>query len=72
MPSKDDDDDSDDENELNQFESLSINGANDNEESSSDGSNNWSSGQETSSKECNSLDQTIDVNLSIRGTRRPS
>ena len=40
MPSKDDDDDSDDENELNQFESLSINGANDNEESSSDGSNN--------------------------------
>ena len=27
MPSKDDDDDSDDENELNQFESLSINGA---------------------------------------------
>ena len=40
MPSKDDDDDSDDENELNQFESLSINGADDNEESSSDGSNN--------------------------------
>ena len=27
-----------------------------------------SSGRETSSKECNSLDQTIDVNLSIRGT----
>ena len=40
MPSKNDDDDSDDENELNQFESLSINGADDNEESSSDGSNN--------------------------------
>ena len=41
MPSKnDDDDDSDDENELNQFESLSINGADDNEESSSDSSNN--------------------------------
>ena len=39
MPSKDDDDDSNDENELNQFESLSINGADDNEESSSDGSN---------------------------------
>ena len=68
MPSKNDDDDSDDKNELNQFESLSINGADDNEESSSDGSNNWSSGQETSSNECNSLDQMIDVNLSIRGT----
>ena len=40
MPSKNDDEDSDDENELNQFESLSINGADDNEESSSDGSNN--------------------------------
>ena len=40
MPSKDDDNDSDDENELNQFESLSVNGADDNEESSSDGSNN--------------------------------
>ena len=40
MPSKIDDDDSDNENELNQFESLSINGADDNEESSSDGSNN--------------------------------
>ena len=40
MPSKNDDDNSDDENELNQFESLSINGADDNEESSSDGSNN--------------------------------
>ena len=40
MPSKDDDDDSDDEKELNQFESLSINGADDNEESSSDSSNN--------------------------------
>ena len=40
MPSKNDDDDSDDENELNQFESLSINGANNNKESSSDGSNN--------------------------------
>ena len=40
MPSKDDDNDSDDENELNQFESLSINGADNNEESSSDGSNN--------------------------------
>ena len=40
MPSKSDDDDSDDENELNQFESLSINGADDNEESSSDGSSN--------------------------------
>ena len=40
MPSKNDDDDSDDENERNQFESLSINGADDNEESSSDGSNN--------------------------------
>ena len=36
----DDDDDSDDENELNQFESLSINGADNNEESSSDSSNN--------------------------------
>ena len=41
MPSKNDDDDSDDEIELNQFESLSINGADDNEESSSDGSNNF-------------------------------
>ena len=40
MPSKSDDDDSNDDNELNQFESLSINGAEDNEESSSDGSNN--------------------------------
>ena len=40
MPSKNDDDDSDDENELNQFESLSINEADDNEESSSDSSNN--------------------------------
>jgi len=41
MPSKDDDDDgSDDENELNQFETLCINGVDDNEESSSDGSNN--------------------------------
>ena len=40
MPSKSDDDDSNDENELNQFESLSINGADDNEESSSDSSNN--------------------------------
>ena len=40
MPSKNDDDDSDDGNELNQFESLSINGADDNEESSSDSSNN--------------------------------
>ena len=37
---KDDDDDSDDEDELNQFESLSINGADDNDESRSDGSNN--------------------------------
>ena len=37
MPSKNDDDDSDDENELNQFESLSINGADDNEESSTVG-----------------------------------
>ena len=62
MPSKNDDNDSDDENELNQFESLSINEADGNEESSSDGSNNWSSCRETSSKECNSLDQTIDVN----------
>ena len=35
MPSKDDDDDIDVENELNQFESLSISGADDNEESSS-------------------------------------
>ena len=41
MPSKNvDNDDTDDENELNQFESLSINGADDNEESSSEGSNN--------------------------------
>ena len=40
MPSKNDDHDSDDENELNQFESLSIDGADDNKESSSDGSNN--------------------------------
>ena len=40
MSSKDDDDDSDDENELNQFESLNINEADDNEESSSDSSNN--------------------------------
>ena len=40
MQSKNDDDDTDDENELNPFESLSINGAVDNEESSSDGSNN--------------------------------
>ena len=40
MPSKNDDNDSDDENELNQFEGLSINGADDNKESSSDGSNN--------------------------------
>ena len=40
MPSRNNDDDSDDENELNQFESLSINGADDNEEPSSDGSNN--------------------------------
>ena len=40
MPSKNDDDDRNDENELNQFESLSINGADDNEESSSDSSNN--------------------------------
>ena len=39
MLSKNDDDDSNDENELNQFESLSINGADDNEESSSDDSN---------------------------------
>ena len=68
MPSKNNDDDSDDENELNQFESLSINGADDNEESSSDSSNNWSSGRESSSKECNSLDQMIDVNLSLRGS----
>ena len=58
MPSKNDDDDSDDDNELNQFESLSINEADNNEET----------GRETSTKECNSLDQTIDVNLSIRGT----
>ena len=40
MPYKGDDDDSDDENELNQFESFSINGADDNAESSSDSSNN--------------------------------
>ena len=40
MPSKNDDDDSNDENELNQFENLSINEADGNEESSSDGSNN--------------------------------
>ena len=42
MPSKNDDDDDsdDDENELNQFESLSINGTDDNEGSSSDSSNN--------------------------------
>ena len=40
MPSKSDDNDSDDDNELNQFESLTINGADDNEESSSDCSNN--------------------------------
>ena len=40
MLSKNDDDDSDNENELNPFESLSINGADDNEELSSDGSNN--------------------------------
>ena len=40
IPSKNDDDDSDDENELNQFENLSINEADDNEESISDGSNN--------------------------------
>ena len=59
MLSKNDDDDSDNENELNQFESLSINGADNIEESSSDGSNNWSSGRESSSKEWNSLDQTI-------------
>ena len=36
MQSKDDDDNSDDENELNQFESLSINEADDNEESDND------------------------------------
>ena len=40
MPSKNDDDNSDDENELNQFENLSINEADGNEESSSDRSNN--------------------------------
>ena len=40
MPSKNDDDNSDDENELNQFENLSINEADGNEKSSSDGSNN--------------------------------
>ena len=68
MPSKNNDDDSDDENELNQIESLNINEADDNKESSSDGSNNWSSGRESYSNECNSLDQTIDVNLSIRAT----
>ena len=38
MLSKNDDDDSDDENELNQFENQSINEADDNEESSRDGS----------------------------------
>ena len=40
MPSKSDDNDRDDDNKLNQFESLSINGADDNDKSDSDGSNN--------------------------------
>ena len=40
MPSKSEDDDSDDDNELNQFESLSINEVDDNEESDSDESKN--------------------------------
>ena len=53
---KSDDNDSDDDNELNQFESLSINEADDNEESNSDSSNNWSTGREPfrQSKEFNS------------------